>query len=123
MSDQKIISDLEHALIESKITEMDSKMHEGFFSINKAITDEFKVLRVENKAFNNESVAERKEILKRQDLTNGRVKALEVVTSSWKFLQENKKIAALVFYAIYNMLQHLSVSNLFRLYQWIQSVI
>ena len=128
MSEKKV-DDLKHELLEEKIETINSKVHSGFGNISdklefivNTLTSKFEELRTETKAQNQISFIQREEIIKKQDVTNGRVKTLEAVTSSLKYLQDNKKMAGLIFYAIYNMLQHLSISNLFKIYQWIQSV-
>lgn len=123
MSDKEKIDDLEHELLEEKIETMNSKMHSGFELLGNIINDGFEKIRIENKAQNDASNVQRKEILKKQDITNGRVKALEKVTSKLKFLQENKKIAILVFYAIYNILEITNIENALKIIQWIRLVI
>ena len=116
MENRKRIEDLEHKLLEEK-------MHSGFELLKNTINEGFAKIRLENEAQNKASIVQREEILEKQDITNGRVKALEKVTSTIKFLQENKKIAFLVFYAIYNILEVTTVENLAKAYQWIKLMI
>ena len=62
-------------------------------------------------------------ILTEAKKTNGRITALEEVTSVIKFMINNKKIAILVFYALYNILNYTTVENALRIIQWIRLMI
>ena len=119
----KKIDDLEHQLIQKDIQEVTFKMHEGFSSIHTTITKGFELMDAENKRQNDISNIQRTEILRRQDLTNGRVKDLEKVTSIVKFMRENTKMSALIFYAVYNILQVATPANIIKAYQWIKLII
>ncbi len=122
MEDKKKIDDLEHELLRVEMSGLKSRMHEGFSSIEDTITKGFKLMEAENKRQNDISDIQRKQILKKQDLTNGRVTALEVVTTSLKYLQEHKKVAVLVFWGAYNALDWASVRTGIIIYEWIQSL-
>jgi len=122
MSENKI-SDLEHKLIYSHIENLEVKIHEGFGAIAKAIDANFEIYRAENKAENEKSAIQREQMLKKQDLTNGRVKSLEEVTGKLKFLQANPKISILLIYGIYNVADFTTVTNIFKFFTWLQSMI
>ena len=123
MSDKQKIDDLEHELLEEKIESMNIKIHEGFLSINSTIEKGFELINAESKRQADISNLKRDEILKEQKLTNGRVKELEKVTSIIKFMREHRKISALIFYAVYNILQIATPENIIKAYQWIKLMI
>lgn len=123
MPENKKISDLEHQLIKKDVEEIKFKMHEGFSSIDKSIKLGFELIRSENKRDNDISNIQRKNILAEQKKTNGRVTKLEKVTSVLSLIRENKKIAGLVLYAIYNILEVSTIENVVNIFKWIKLMI
>jgi hypothetical protein len=123
MEDKKKIDELEHKLLKKDIDSISFEMHAGFGAISKALEKGFELIRAENAAQNKASIAQREEIIKKQDLTNGRVTALEKVTSSLKYLQDHKKVALLIFWGAYNAYDWASIRNGIEIYKWISSLI
>lgn len=123
MDSENKINDLKHRLLEEKIETMNSKMHEGFYSIKTTITKGFELQNAENKRQNDISKIQRDNILAEQKRTNGRITRLEEVTSVIKLMRQNKKITGLVLYAVYNILEISTIENVLSIYKWIKLMI
>lgn len=131
---EKKVSDLEHSLIKKDIEKLNNRVSEGFSSVSNAIKSGFDLirsenkrnidlLRAENKHDTKVSNIQRDNILAEQKKTNGRVKALEKVTSVLSLMRENKKITGLVLYSVYNILEISTIDNVMKVFQWIKLMI
>jgi len=113
----KEISDLEHEIIKKEIENISFKMNEGFGSIDKILKVHFDALATKNDTEAELVGLQLNNILTEQKRTNGRVTKLEDLTVVLRFLNENKKLTALLLYGIYNALSVATIENIIK---WIK---
>ena len=124
--DDKSIKALEDGL-QSQLKEMAADMSVNFSEIESNINlnfekveSNFRVLAVRNDAESEAIGIELEKILKKQDITNGRLTIQEETTEVLRIMVENKGYTFIFLYGLFNIVQHLSISNIIR---WINLII
>lgn len=110
----KKVSDLEHDLIKKDIENLSFKISEAFGSIDKNLKSHFESMSVKNEFIS----LQLKNVMAKQDLTNGRVNRQEDITRVLSTMQKNKWLTALLLYAIYNLLEVTTMDNIIKVIKY-----
>lgn len=107
---------VEHAGIMTAMKEMAADISVNFAKVES----NFKIMRVKGDAESEVRGIQYEEILKEQKITNGRITVQEKTTEVIRIMVENKGYTFIFLYGLFNILQHLSISNITR---WINLII